>query len=513
MGSQPSVPSVLNLDPFQVANAQQALNVNLLDYLNLLGSQNAILNQAGSQYTTNTPQGSVSYTQSGTGPGGIPLYTVNQNLSTANQGLYNSFLNNQAYLGGSVPGLSNMGYQQALSTGPNMNIPYGFLGQAQGTAQQALAGIPDAQDTLKQAIGMIPGASQAGQQALGGIPTVMSMYQPTADMWNYIKPQVDYYNGLNPSQVVGDATSGNTQFLVNQMTGYYDPFFTQQSDRLDNMLRNQGFAPGTPGYDNAMSNMLKSQNAEVGKAIAQFEPIAYAQAYQNFMTPLALGTGMANIGGTMGSTANALAGGIGSMTGAAQNQAQVATALAQMGYTQAQISGIMNEIAKTQGGLGQTATNAVSTQGSLADMLNKSAIAMTGAAGPQMPSSIGGPQLSIPTPSANPASLTSAVANSQNAQLNAYNAQNQQNSNFLSGLFGIGSSLLPLAFGASDRRLKENIQELGVLKNGLPFYSFNYLWDKTPKIGLMADEVELIHPEAVIEVNGYKMVNYEIAVR
>ena len=60
----------------------------------------------------------------------------------------------------------------------------------------------------------------------------------------------------------------------------------------------------------------------------------------------------------------------------------------------------------------------------------------------------------------------------------------------------------------SDRRLKRNIKQIGVTALGLPLYTFNYLWNNILYVGHMADEVEKVVPEAVIEINGFKAVNY-----
>ena len=65
-------------------------------------------------------------------------------------------------------------------------------------------------------------------------------------------------------------------------------------------------------------------------------------------------------------------------------------------------------------------------------------------------------------------------------------------------------------FGYSDRRLKENIIELGNDKNtGLPLYEFNYIGKPNRYRGVMADDVEKEYPEAVIyEDDGFAKVNY-----
>jgi hypothetical protein len=61
----------------------------------------------------------------------------------------------------------------------------------------------------------------------------------------------------------------------------------------------------------------------------------------------------------------------------------------------------------------------------------------------------------------------------------------------------------------SDRRLKEDIEQIGNLDSGLPIYRYRFKGSKTSQIGVMADEVEAIFPEAVSEdVNGFKLVNY-----
>lgn len=71
-------------------------------------------------------------------------------------------------------------------------------------------------------------------------------------------------------------------------------------------------------------------------------------------------------------------------------------------------------------------------------------------------------------------------------------------------------SLLPF----SDERTKENIERVGALDDGQPIYSYNYIWDETPRIGLMAQEVEKVVPDAITELpGGIKMVDYTKATR
>jgi len=100
------------------------------------------------------------------------------------------------------------------------------------------------------------------------------------------------------------------------------------------------------------------------------------------------------------------------------------------------------------------------------------------------------------------------------AQNNAFNAANQGRSDVLGGLFSLGGSALSAApfFLASDRRLKEGVKRVGTLDNGLPVYVYRYKAGGPPQIGLMADDVEKVKPEAVASINGYKAVDYMEAV-
>ena len=77
------------------------------------------------------------------------------------------------------------------------------------------------------------------------------------------------------------------------------------------------------------------------------------------------------------------------------------------------------------------------------------------------------------------------------------------------GLMG-GAASLYTAF--SDRRLKTNLKIVGVdQRTSLNLYEFNYKSDPTRRfVGVMADEVDLMYPEAVItSEDGFLMVDYD----
>ena len=76
----------------------------------------------------------------------------------------------------------------------------------------------------------------------------------------------------------------------------------------------------------------------------------------------------------------------------------------------------------------------------------------------------------------------------------------------------IGSSLLTgLGSIFSDERLKDEIEPVGALYDGQEIYRYRYKGDDTTRIGLMAQDVENLFPDAVREFSGYKAVNYKDA--
>ena len=61
----------------------------------------------------------------------------------------------------------------------------------------------------------------------------------------------------------------------------------------------------------------------------------------------------------------------------------------------------------------------------------------------------------------------------------------------------------------SDRRLKDDVELIGRLEDGLGVYRYRYKWEDEPRVGVMADEVAELRPEALGPiVEGYATVNY-----
>ena len=126
-----------------------------------------------------------------------------------------------------------------------------------------------------------------------------------------------------------------------------------------------------------------------------------------------------------------------------------------------------------------------------------------------------GPTFVNPAMQANTAGpdILGATQMGYNANLAASNAQNAANNQMTQGLFSLGGAALM----ASDVRMKENIEPIGIANNGLTVYRYEYkpefkdheLAGSGVHYGYMAQEVEQVYPYAVrILDDGYKVVDY-----
>jgi hypothetical protein len=101
------------------------------------------------------------------------------------------------------------------------------------------------------------------------------------------------------------------------------------------------------------------------------------------------------------------------------------------------------------------------------------------------------------------------VRDKYNAQNDQYKTQVAQDNALMGGLFGLAGSLGGMGiYKYSDRRLKSDVTRVGTTENGIPLYEYTIFGRR--ERGVMADEVERVAPEAVIERGGLKMVNYSM---
>ena len=111
-----------------------------------------------------------------------------------------------------------------------------------------------------------------------------------------------------------------------------------------------------------------------------------------------------------------------------------------------------------------------------------------------------------------PMNAASQYASGMGGLLGGYT--NQENRDTPSTATQIGKGLKTASqiagmFGFSDIRLKENIKRVGMTDGGLPVYTYNYKGQKTPLMGVMAQEVAKLQPDALGPVvEGFGTVKY-----
>lgn len=67
----------------------------------------------------------------------------------------------------------------------------------------------------------------------------------------------------------------------------------------------------------------------------------------------------------------------------------------------------------------------------------------------------------------------------------------------------------PINDDVSDLRLKQDVVPVGQLPDGLKLYKFRYLREETEYVGVMAQDVLQVCPDAVsVDDNGFYRVNY-----
>lgn len=280
--SSPDVPKVA--DPNAVANNQQDLNLKAMES-----------SQAASNVNQVTPTGSLTYTQTGTGPNGVPTYTATQTLSPAEQALLtqmqgtqgvagkqaNALLTNANY-GGTDPskviGDATSGNTKALLGQETSYLDPYFKSQTdQLTAKLASQGIlPGSeayndqmmkmQGNQNQAItGFLATAEpQAYQQAVESYQLPASMAQSfmgmaaPAGVGLTTTPQAS----MQPADLVGATSSANSANMA-----AYNAALNQQNAMMSGLfgLGGAAISGGTGGFGNSMIGSLGSS---VGSAFA-----------------------------------------------------------------------------------------------------------------------------------------------------------------------------------------------------------------------------------------------------
>lgn len=366
--------------------------------------------------------------------------------------------------------------QAQQSAMPGISAAYQNVGGAQDVGQQyaqaATSGIGAALDYSQPYLG---GATQAAMMGAQGI-------QPG---------QLQTAQFMNPyTQAVAQTTQ---QALMQQQQ-------EQMAGQLGNAIRSGAFGGDRAAL--AASNLARQQQLGMAQAMAPIYQQGYAQALQTAQQQQGVqlsaeqanraalqnlsqqlqGIGQAGYGQQMGA-AQQLAGLGQQQYGQGMGAAQQLAGLAQQGY------GMGAATSQALAGLGTGAQQAA-LQGAQAQL--------------------GAGTLEQQTQQAD---LTAQYQ--QFLQERGYPFQVAQ---FLANIaMGTGAlsgssttTTQPMPF-FSDRRVKDDVKEIGKTHDGMPIYSFKYKGDDRTQVGLMAQDVEKKHPEAVGEYGGIKTVDYKRA--
>ena len=198
--------------------------------------------------------------------------------------------------------------------------------------------------------------------------------------------------------------------------------------------------------------------------------------------------------------------------GVAEGQLGQAAALAnaanktRMAADQIGLSTKMQMYGGMKGLAGLGATNAGLATGAMG-MGNSSGAAMTGAAG----SYTGANNAALAGYNSGVSSGIAGFGNYSNLGIQAanVNAQNDPFNTILGAAAG-GAGAYGMKAALSDRRLKTDIKLIGKLSNGLNIYTYRYKAGGPTIMGVMADEVAVIKPQAYIPnaVGDYAAVDY-----
>ena len=392
----------------------------------------------------------------------------------------------------------------------NQNTPYGNLNYTQTTDANGNP-VWTANQTLPSGLQSAIGGNFGVMANTYNNPLVSPTFNSSGDM-----PSMNYYGSRLNQQQFNPGTqlqplpqyNVNTQVDQSKLPTYginpgqsyeqgimarLQPSIQRDRQSLTAQLANQGIVPGTKAYETAMTLQGQKENDAMTSAVVggmQTGLQANQQAYGQQANQIGLN----------------LAGQEQSFTQPYRVNAQNMTAN-ELAYNQ--------QLANQQLGMG--AQNQSFNQ-ALAKYMAPAQVGslLKGIAAPNQYVT---PYNQQATPGAD---IMGAMGLTQQSNQANANAQNAQNNAILGGLFTLGGASLMSPTGTftkmfSDIRMKENIELIGYMENGLNVYDFEYKPEYKDTAGhgrfrgVMAQEVEKVIPYAVITLDdGYKMVDYSL---
>lgn len=477
-------------DPRKTAAAQTATNVGT-----------AIANQTLANVNQSTPYGDLTYNQTGTfqwtDPNtkkgkpprvyDIPQFTATQTLSKPQRRLQNA--QTQAEIN-----LAQLGRDQSARIGDLLGKPMNF------------GGAPDVSAPELQTLGGGPKLGRVGdaaaQRMVGAGPQLATELQGAG-------------RGITSSY--GTDFSQDRNKVEQALMARMNPGIEQERERLESQLANQGIALGTEAYDRAMRNHGTNTNdARMGAILAggqeqsrmvgmeanraAFENAAQGQRFGQTSASTQFGNQSLQAMSDNARERTTL-----NNQSRQQNFANDVTAqgfnnqAAQQGFANRTARAGFNNQAAQQGfGNDQSMrTNWLNEQYAQRNQPLNEVGALLGTGQVQQPNFVNTPNVQMPT-----VDYAGLVNANYGQQMQAWQAQ--QGNPWLQAATGLGSA----AIMASDRRLKTDVRRIGAWRN-LPLYLYRYVWGGPLRLGVMAQDVIRVRPEAIVPMRGgYMAVDY-----
>ena len=491
--SQPKAP-----DPVATAQAQTAMN-----------KETAVANANLNRIDQYTPQGSLTFKQTGVNSDGTPRYASYQQYSPGEQKLYDQ----QNQIAQQLGGLAQDNMSRVAETqGKDFN--FNGMTPLQSNVQGGQIQTSYAQGRPVQ--GSIANAGQIRDQfgSGGNIQTGLDYTNLTG------LPGTDDFSA--DAQRVNDA-------VYKQATSRLDPQFEQQQRDLASQLAAKGVTENSAAYRNAMDQFARQRTDAYNQAT--YSGVQAGANEQSRLFGLALNARQQgqNEVNTQGNFANAAQqqqfsqnAAQAQFQNAAQSQrydqnannAQFANAAQQQQYSQNAANAAFNNTAQEQK-YNQNAANVALNNNVRQQQiqeatylrnlpLNDSASLLATGGGVQQPDFANFANVNVGN-----TDYAGLVQSNYGAQMQAYNQAQANRSAGLGSIFGALGSIGGAAV-MSDRRLKQAIVRVGELASGIPTYVYSYIGSAVRHFGVMAQDVLTVRPDAVIEMpGGYLAVNYQ----
>lgn len=351
-------------------------------------------------------------------------------------------------------------------------MPGQSTSQQQSTQSQTTAPWSAAQPLLNNIIGQLSGLSG---------DTAISPAQASA--FGLLNNEAGGIPNFSPQATTAANDAFNTSTLPQQnlLTGANTNLQSELSPYLSSSYLNPystpGFSSALSTVNNDITNQVNDQFAAAGRDLSPANTTALARGLSQGEGALIQGQYNTNVGNQLAAANEAFGGANTTAGGLTQQQlAQIEAATGGMG-----IAGATPQLALAPGTAALSAANAQAQQ----PFTNLGWLS----------------SLSLPI-----GAMGSQSTGTGTSTGTATQPWSQTFGQIGQGLTGVGNFLW------SDENLKEDIEPIGMLYDRTPVYSYKYVKeldpDQTPRIGLLAQDVEQTTPEAVADLGGVKAVHY-----